>query len=209
VSAPILERLRDDRGATLLELLVAMVIMVVFFAIFGSSMIMMSRAQSKTSAIVDTSDQLNRAFIWLDKNVRYSAAITTPGKGATDWYVELENTTSGTEVCTQIRYDVSSGQLQQRSWSVVNSAATTATSWIPIASSLTYATDSSNNTLTPFVSPSTATGSETTQQLQVYLASTSGPTTASATSQSTFTFTAINSTLPKSSASICQEAGRP
>jgi Tfp pilus assembly protein PilE len=208
MSAGLLQRARDERGATLLELVVAMTIMLVFLGIFSTSMIMMSRAQSKTSAVIDSSDQLNRAFVWLDKNVRYSAAITTPGQVGNVWYVELENTTSGTEVCTQIKFDSAAGQLLRRSWSVSGSTYSGLTSWVQVASSLTYATSSSGTTLTPFVSPSTASGSETTQSLQVNLAASSGPSTASATSQSAFNFTAINSTLPKSSSSICQEVAR-
>jgi type II secretory pathway component PulJ len=200
--------MREDRGATLLELVVAMTIMVIFLGIFSTSMIMMSRAQSKTSAVIDSSDQLNRAFLWLDKNVRYSAAITTPAQVGTAWYVELENTTTGTEVCTQLKLDTSTGLLQRRTWSVTNSAASGLTSWVQIASGLTYATASSGGTQTPFVSPSTASGSEDAQSLQVYLAATSGPSTASTTSQSSFTFTAINSTLPKSSSTICGEVSR-
>ena len=211
MSAPLLPRLRDERGATLLELVVAMTIMLVFLGIFGSSMIMMSRAQSKTAAVIDSADQLNRAFLWLDKNVRYSAAITSPAQSlaTNDWYVELENTTTGSEVCTQIRFDPSAGQLARRTWTVNGASYTTPTSWLPVASGLSYAKTSAGGTQTPFVSASSATGSETTQSLQVYLAAKSGPVEAAASSQTALTFTAINSTLPKSSTSICQEAGRP
>jgi prepilin-type N-terminal cleavage/methylation domain-containing protein len=195
------ERLRDDRGTTLLELVVAMAIMLIFLGIFTGGIIVISKSQAKTNSIGESSGQINQAFLWLDKNVRYSAAITTPGQGTSaDWYVELRNTTSGTEVCTQVRLDAATAKLQRRSWTPSGSTASGLTCWIAIASGIT-----NGSADVPFVSPSAAVGSERFQQLKVTLVALNNATT----SRSQLTFTAINSTLPKSSAAVCQEAGRP
>jgi prepilin-type N-terminal cleavage/methylation domain-containing protein len=194
----------DDRGATLLELVVAMAIMVVFLAIFTTTMLMMSRSESKARSVADTANQVNQAFLWFDKSVRYAAAISTPGTGSTtgDWYVEWRNTGTGTEVCTQARLDKASGQLQRRSWQPTATGYSGLTAWVPVASGLASTSDQ------PFTSPSTAKGSQVYQQLQVVLTATGGTADAPSTANSSFTFTAVNSSFPVPSG-VCQEAGRP
>lgn len=202
-------RLRDDRGTSMLELVVAMTIMMVFLGIFTGAIVVIHKSQAKAAGISDSSQQLNQAFLWLDKNVRYAAAITTPGVGTgavKDWYVELRNTTTGTEVCTQVRLDITKGQLQRRSWTP--SAAGVAvglTSWTPMGTGFTNAAVAAGDPDQPFTSPSTATDSKRFQQLSVVLVSKSGTTS----TRSVFSFAAINSTMPKSSAPVCQEATRP
>jgi len=199
-------RLRADEGTSLLELLVAMSIMMIFLGIFTGAIIVISKSQAKTTSITDSSEQVNEAFLWLDKNVRYAAAITTPGRGSNnDWYVELRNTTSGTEVCTQIRLDITTTQLQRRSWTPSGTTATGLTSWTPMGSGFTNAAVAAGDPNQPFISLPTATDSKRFQQLSVVLVAKSGSTN----TRSTFTFPAINSTMPKSSAPVCQEAGRP
>lgn len=199
--------LRDDRGTTLLELAVAMTIMMIFLGIFTGAIVVISKSQAKTTSVTQTSQQLNQAFLWLDKNVRYAAGITTPGRGSpsNDWYVELRNTTSGTEVCTQVRLDITKGQMQRRSWTPSGGSATNLSGWVPMGSGFTNGNVAAGNQDQPFTSPSVATDSRRYQQLTVVLVNTSGTTT----TRTSLNFTAINSTLPKSSAPVCQEAGRP
>ena len=110
----------QDRGTSLIELIVGMLIMTMFMAMFTSAVILMNRAENKADAVTQTSTQLNQAFLTLDKTVRYAAAISDPGTGTPsgDWYVELRTTNTGSEVCTQYRVDVATQQLQQRTWNV-------------------------------------------------------------------------------------------
>jgi type II secretory pathway pseudopilin PulG len=200
-------RLSDDAGTTLLELLVGMILMGIFMSIFVGAVVSMTSAQSKTQSVAQTSQNLNQAFLALDKTVRYASAISTPGTGAPsgDWYVEYSTTTTGSQVCTQLRVDISTSELQRRTWTVVNSAASGLTGWTPLASEIANGTATAGISQ-PFIRVTPGATSDF-QQLTVTLASLAGPKNAPTTSGTSFTITAVNSSLPATT--ICQEAGRP
>ncbi len=198
----------DDEGTSLLELLVAMTLMTVFMSMFTTAVFMMTSSTNKTDASVNTAGQVNNAFLRLDKLVRYASAISTPGTGTTtrDWYVEFSvPTTANKSTCNQLRVDISTSQLQLRTWAVnADQTAGAATSWVPLASSVTNGTAAANSATTPFVLSTPATSLY--RQLQITLiASQVSPATATATSS--VTFTALNSTQT-SSTSVCQQVAR-
>jgi Tfp pilus assembly protein PilW len=218
----------EERGATLMELIVGMTIMVVAGSIFTGAVISLHKTTNQAQAVTNSATQNNQAYQTLERIVRPAAAISTPGKstgaGATgDWYVELRDTTSGSEVCTQLRVDIASKQLQRRTWTVTPLSA--ASSWVPIASDLTNAAAAASDRIRPFAlailprstPPTTATEGplDTTtvtaqhQKLIVALESNAGPASQKAESQSRFGLTALNSTNPPATGSICQEYGRP
>jgi hypothetical protein len=164
-------------------------------------MMIISRSETKARAVSDTADQVNRAFLWFDRNVRYASGISAPGQTITAFYVELANTGSGSQVCTQVRLVVATDQLQRRSWTVSGTGYTALSGWVPIADDIT-------NTTSPFTVATRATGSEAHQQLGVTLSS--DKTTSTTTrSVSSFTLTAVNSPPPDQAGTVCQEAGRP
>ena len=106
-------------------------------AMFTGAIVMMNSAMNKSQAVNLTASQLNVAFLNLDDMVRYAAFISTPGKGKSgDWYVELRSTNRGAEVCSQLRVDIAAQQLQRRTWTVVNTVASTPSAWVPIASGI-------------------------------------------------------------------------
>jgi type II secretory pathway pseudopilin PulG len=198
---------RSDRGATMLELVVGMSVMMIFLGIFTGTMMMMSRSESKARATTDTANQVSQAFLWFDKNVRYAAAISQPGQGTVtthDWYVELRNTGTGTDVCTQIRIDTD--QLQWRTWQPANTS-TTLTGWTQIANGFTNGSAPAGATQ-PFSVPA-PTGSQNHQRMHIILSASGGPANNVSTASSTFTFTAVNSSVPVPTAPICQEVPRP
>lgn len=196
-------RVADDDGMSMIEMVVGMAVMMIFLGIFTGAMMMMSNSETKARTVSDTSSQLNTAFLWFDRNVRYASALSAPGTTISgDFYVELSNTGGTSETCTQVRLHVANQQLQQRSWTVTGTTYTKLSAWQPIASNLT-------STGTPFVVPSRATGSEVHQQLGVSLTSTGGPGNAVTTSKSSFTLTAVNSGAPGSASGVCQEVTRP
>ena len=119
---------RDD-GTSLIELLVGMMLMLIFMGMFTAAVILMNQSANKVESVSLTSNQVNTAFLKLDRMVRYAAAISTPGTAAVskDWYVEFRTTNTGAEVCTQLRFDIASAQLQQRSWRVSGGTATNLT----------------------------------------------------------------------------------
>jgi Tfp pilus assembly protein PilW len=199
-----------DAGTSLLELIVGMALMGIFMSIFVGVIVTMTKAQSKSEGITQSSANVGQAFVTLDKTVRYSAAVSAPGKGSPsgDWYVEYRTTNSGAEVCTQLRVDITTQQLQSRTWQVVNSAASGLTGWAPVASGITNGSAAAGSADQPFVRPTPAATADF-QQLTFTLASSAGPASGPTATRSSFTITAINSTLPVPATAICQEAGRP
>lgn len=186
---------RDDRGATLVELLVGMGIMLVFLGIFSGTMTMMSRSESKTRWTADTANQVELAFNWLDKNVRYAAAVSTPGTGPGGWYVELLRTTASGTNCAQVQLSTA-GTLSWRTW---QPPATPTATWTQIATGFTNGTAASGSVNQPFVLGTAATS---LQQLKISLTASAGPGSQPTTTNSTFAFTALNSS--GASTSACQ-----
>ncbi len=194
----------DDRGATLLELVVGMTIMVIFMGMFTGAILLVSNSTNKVEAVSNSSAQLTNAFLELDKSVRYASGISTvtPAAGSNDWHVEFERTISGVDTCTQLRTNHLTGNLEWRTWSPnsTGSGYSSLTAWQPLAGNITnYAVGASP---APFANPSTSTNSSF-QQLTISIVAGSGTNT-SGTTQNSMTFTALNSS-PGSGASVCQQ----
>ncbi len=204
-------RRRTDEGTSLVELMVGMALLSIFMAMFTGAVVAMNNSENKAQAVNITSSQLNQAYLNLDKTVRYATAISTPGVSPAagssgDWYVEMQTLNTGTEVCTQVRVDIAAQQLQQRTWNVINTVASTPSAWAPTASGIN-GTAVAGPTTQPFYlfTPAKAIY----QQLTINLASPSGNGVTYTNSVSTFTFTALNSTKTPPSALFCQQQGRP
>lgn len=199
-----------EQGTSMMEMVVGMGLMAVFLAIFTTSMFSVYRISNHTESLTVTSGQLNTAFLKLDKLVRYASAVSTPSSTANaagNYYVEVQSTSSGATVCTQLRLNTGTGILAQRNWQVPSAGtATGLTSFAPLASGIT-----ANGQ--PFVL--VANGSVDYEQLTFNLRATFG--SAGTGSDSTVTFTALNSndssqkarTDPTGPDSVCQEVGRP
>jgi hypothetical protein len=187
----------DERGTTMMEMVVGMTILAIFMSMFTTAIFMMTRTANKVQSVTGTASQVNQAFLKLDKLVRYSSAVSTPGTGTSgDKYVELRFTNTGSERCTQLRFDGQKQQLQQRSWAVDPSGnAASASAWLPVASSIASGS---------FTQP--ADPAALYQQLTVTLSATGSTQTSTTTSATTFT--ALNSNLSQTG-SVCQQQGRP
>lgn len=205
-AARLRQRMSRDEGTSLVELMVGMTLMVVFMGMFTGAVVMMNQAMNKSQAVNLSATQLNVAFLSLDKTVRYAAAIGKPGQGTSgsgDWYVELRVTNTGAEVCNQLRVDIVSQQLQSRTWTVVNALASTPSVWVPISSGVSNGAAVSGAATQPFyLVPVLANA--VFQQLTVNLISPAGSGSSVTNSVSSFTFTALNSTVPAPTAPICQ-----
>jgi type II secretory pathway component PulJ len=200
-----------ERGTSLVEVVVAMTIMTICGAIFTGAVVTLHSVTNQAQAVTNSATQTNQAYQALDKTVRYAAAVTTPGLGAgvgtaRYWYVELRDTTSGAEVCTQLRLNTSSQQLQRRTWNA--SDLTTLTSWIPIAAALTNGSASAGSIDQPFVLVTSAPTANH-QQLRFTLIAAAGPSSRTTTSRTSVAITALNSTVPPTTGSVCDQAGRP
>ncbi|MCU1656829.1 MAG: hypothetical protein JWO57_1485 [Pseudonocardiales bacterium] len=204
-------RMSGDDGTSLMELIIGMALMTVFMAMFTGAVVLMTSSANKVQAVTTTSQQINQAFLRLDRLVRYASAISTPAKAgaSSDWYVELSTPNpSNVSTCSQLRVDRQ--QLQLRTWTVsndTNAATSTASPWQPLASSITNGAAAAGTSTTPFFLPTSP--SNLHQQLQLMLTS-SVTSPASGSSSSRVTFTALNSTAgAQNSATTCQQWGRP
>ncbi len=190
----------DDRGTTLAELLVGMAIMTVFMAIFTGCVVSMAKTTSTVEAVTRSSGAVNTVFLRLYKLVRYAAAITDPGTGASgDWYVELStvDADSGNETCTQLQLDVTNHQLRQRAWKPATS--TLVYDWRTIADNVTNGTNPSDPEDAPFTEPSLPQNAATSFQRLTVRLTAAGPGSQSTTSsRGTMTFTALNSSASDS-----------
>ena len=201
---------RDEDGFTLVELLVAMLVMTIFMGLVTAAVVQMTQVSLKSQAIGDAESQLNAAFLRLDKEVRYASAINSPGQNGSDWYVEFQSKYSGTTTCTQLRTTAAAGKLQQRTWTVTGGSVT-APGWTTLASGVANQSGvAAQNPFTFTVAGATAIH----QQLKVYLLASSGPggTATKSTSTSSATFTALNTgpaTVTNTTGqSVCQEVAR-
>lgn len=197
-----------DGGTSMIELMVGMTLMAVFMTLFTAAITTMYRSANKAESLNTSSAQLNLAFNRLDTTVRYASAISTPGRGAGgNWYVELRTTNTGTPVCTQLRIDQTTQQLQRRTWTSPLAATAPAPPWVPVASNVTNGAAAAGDGSQPFTVVS-ASGTLTSQQLQFRLEATSGSGNSGTTSLSVLAFTAVNSTLDSPSSGVCAEVGR-
>jgi prepilin-type N-terminal cleavage/methylation domain-containing protein len=179
---------QEEKGFTLVEMAVAMLIMSIFLVMFMTSMVHLFNPTFQTEAMRDSSDQLDLAFLDLDSQVRYAYEIWQPYQGTPstddDWDIEYESTFNGAiyPTCTELQYNYGSGELLSASWS---EGSTVAPSFKMLADDLTGTSD-------PFQVVQNSSYSKV--QLMVTLSATSGSGAAKETTTSYVTFTALNST---------------
>jgi hypothetical protein len=191
---------RDDRGTSLAELLVGMTVMGIFMAIFTAAIVSMANTTTKVEAVTSSAAQVNNAFLRLDKLVRYANAVTSigPSTGASgDWYVELDtvDNDAAVETCHQLRVDVSTQQLQLRTWTATGTTTYSSLSgWATLASNIRNGAAPAASADQPFSTPAALDAASTSfQRLTITLvAGTSGPSSTS-TTRTNLTFTALNS----------------
>jgi prepilin-type N-terminal cleavage/methylation domain-containing protein len=206
----------DDRGFTMMEMVVGMTVMAIFMAIFTGSILSIYNTADKAQAINTTSSQLNLAFDNLDREIRYASYIgtQTTEAGTGYWIVSFQTTNTGSPVCTQLRIATPLGQLQQRSWSVIGSAPSTTaanvTAWVPLASNITNGGAAANSSTQPFTMVQ-ANNTVTAEQLNIVLVATSGTGSMGATSTSSVSYVAINTSLTtgNSPTPLCGEVTTP
>lgn len=174
----------DDRGFTLIELVVVMVVMAIFMAIFGKVMVLIFDTSSREQASARTAQDLEDAFAGLERQVRYVSYISTPAQDVHDgnWYVEMQDTTQTPALCTQLRLNVATAQLQSRSW---QDGTVTPGGWTLIADKVSGSQ--------PFVRTG-ATGAVRAAQLTVQLLASRSSGQGTARSQLSVTLAALNTT---------------
>ncbi len=217
-AAPDPVREGSDSGFSLIELMVAMAIFTIVMTIVFGTMGWVVNSEGQVAAVSQSSAQVNAAFMQLDTEVRYAADINQPGTYGGDYWVEMESdwtvSSLGAPRCTQLEYDTTTGTLQQRTWLLGASVPSLASAqWEVLATGLSTAPQAN-----PFVlvlaAPTLPTpgttgvtipvgGGATPWRLTVTLASSAGAGNTAATSQSSFTMSALNVTGSSTNLNVC------
>jgi hypothetical protein len=192
----------------MIELVVAMTLMAVFMTLFTAAIVTMYRSANKAETLNQTSSQLNVTFDKLDASVRYASAISEPGQGTMGaWYVELRTTNTGSAVCTQLKMDPVTHQVQRRTWASPLAAGATPPAWSTLSGSITNRTDKGDLASQPFtLVPASPTVPY--QQLKVHLESSVGNGSSSTASVSDTRFTALNTSAETLSTGVCTDVAR-
>lgn len=182
----------DDRGVTLLEVAVGMVIMSVFSAIYITALLQVYRAVKTTGSRTWAATQLQVGFVRLDKEIRYAKKINTPTLVGAKWYVEYltyampTGSSTGVWTCHAIRLNGTG--LEVLSWD--KDVTPNPSAFVPIMSGV-KATDS---TAGPFPPLAAVSGANDLQKLRLSV-TVSGGTNSAAAGQLDVTFTALNSSI--------------
>jgi Tfp pilus assembly protein PilE len=184
---------RSDAGATLIEVVAAMVITTVAGAIFTQGIVLLSRADSLTTALVDAQTQVARAFTRLDQDVRYAADLVVqalPASQSAAPSLIYLSTVDGAR-CHAVSLVGSRLQYQE---------------WAPGASPGAATILASGVSAIPGVAPFTVTGgtgsSATPKEATVAVAASSGGPSASSRREMQETFLAPNTLLGPQGASL-------
>jgi type II secretory pathway pseudopilin PulG len=189
---------RSEDGFTLVELLVVMPFLLIVTALASTTLLTAYGAEARVQATSQSSSQVTLAFISLDGEVRYASDINQPGQDTNtppNYYVEFDSDwkTNAQEepLCTQLEYNNSSGNLQQRSW---YTGGTVPSGWQVLASGL--ATSISND-------PFSLSDNEAPWQLSITISSVIDSGSATGTAQSSFTTTALNTSANSNNQGVC------
>lgn len=113
---PSTARARDDRGFTLVELIISLSILTVVTTIVGSMIISSLRAESTVRDVTGTTTDGQLAVNVIEQTVRNSTAIrVTPAADGVSVHVALRSTVGGTARCHAFFYDAPSDRIFQRS----------------------------------------------------------------------------------------------
>lgn len=184
----------DDRGLTLVELIVAIGIFSVVVAVCMAGIVIMTRSTVRADVVAGSGDAARTAFQRMERQVRYAESINYPGAGPSGArYVEFRTSAavskSGVATCTQWRWVPSSGALQMRSWNDTSNPSLPA--WTTLTSDVLPDADTSGRAYPFEVNAATATSPRQTLTLRMRV----GNATVDAGVDSETTFVARNSSV--------------
>jgi prepilin-type N-terminal cleavage/methylation domain-containing protein len=123
-----------ESGFTIIELMVAMMVLGIFLAIVTTSVVALTRGATKIQVAAVSSSQELAVFSRLDHAIRYADGVNAQGTGSPsgDSYFEFrvpsDSTPNNLTMCTQWRYDPASATIAMRQWQD-GSFSSTKTAW--------------------------------------------------------------------------------
>jgi hypothetical protein len=132
----VLQGRRDDGGYTLIELAAAMGVFTIVLAVFINTLRVMASTTSRVYASTTAATDGRQALDVLSRQLGFASAANLPVRSGQNWYLEFESDAvkaGNDSLCTQWRYQNSTGLLQYRTWSTVT---LTASAWSTTARSM-------------------------------------------------------------------------
>lgn len=207
-----------DDGTSLVELIIAMMVMSVFLLMLGAGVQTLVGVLTAQRGTMTAQDATGSAFLLLDKQIRYADRVTGPGTVGGDQWVEWRvpdprlpvTATTSAYRCYQWRASPAAGTLSYRSWVVpAGGAPVPAPDWVRVADHLTITqpvfTTGTGLAAAPFALP-VLSGTYGTSRAQVGVLLDLRTTAPDAHSTFSTVFTALNSSATP--ATDCSEVAR-
>lgn len=129
-------KFRDDRGITLMEMLVGIGVMMVVVTIATTAMVVMFQSATKSEAVASTATEINVAYMRLDTSIRYANYVSDVNVDA-DGHPAVRYRSLNPETMLPVCYElrVTDRSLEQRHWPEADPSSKT--DWLPLARQLT------------------------------------------------------------------------
>jgi prepilin-type N-terminal cleavage/methylation domain-containing protein len=194
---------RDDKGFTLMEVMVGAALMSVVMAVATSGFVSMYHTADKTEANALTESNLMLSFAKLDREVRYAYRVNPPYMANTNTfavdYVLADN--QNVMQCVQLTLPVAGGALIRKQWPLASNSANPAAVTSGVATNLVTAnktTDAGGATVAanPFTLLASRQGGSDFDRLKINMNSRAGITSLGATRNYNLQFNALNTQEP-------------
>lgn len=112
---------RAQAGYSLVEMVVAISIFMIFSSMVTASIVQLTRSAAASETRAASSSVLSNAFQNLDRSIRYASSVNFPGVGGDgstyiEYWVSPLAAADGQGKCVQWRYNPTAGTLATRSW---------------------------------------------------------------------------------------------
>lgn len=138
-------RARDDRGLTLIELLVSMIVFSIVIAAAYSGLLLILKQTKDTAGRADAVADARLAIAQLDRQIRSGNVLYDPSNEAALGYpmsMRVFTQTNAQEKCVQ--WQIAGGALRMRSWETTWQTGGTVSGWQTIARSIDNTTSSAD-----------------------------------------------------------------
>jgi prepilin-type N-terminal cleavage/methylation domain-containing protein len=203
------DRRGDDRGVTLLELVIAISVTGVVLVAVASGLSLMIKSYTRVQDRSLAQDRGRVVLDGLDRDLRWASSVNLPVRIGDTWYLEFQGNarTGTTQECSQWRLDTAADTLQTRRWTV---GTATAPAWRTVATRVTN-DPSTRRPFTVLPASQTVRHQQVDLQLELTLPRGSGVSVARLTARNSSSASPSNSDVDGDTVSddeVCTSFGR-